>query len=166
MGCSHLTDIPCPWMGQGLNEGLGDFVFVAFGGIYVFFNELHCCSTRVLEMIVLPKFKPSFISLEHIMIFFKIQGFKNFHFNFTYFQSDIVYTFFHPLLRDEQEAQKEKLNLPKLRGMYKMKSPLFYCQSFCVIHRCQSLPSYVNKGTRTQQSFNLQWQCLVLTFRS
>ncbi|KAL4225582.1 Phosphatidylinositol 4-phosphate 3-kinase C2 domain-containing subunit alpha [Mactra antiquata] len=28
---------------------------------------------------------------------------------------DLVYTFFHPLLRDEQEAQKEKLALPKLK---------------------------------------------------
>ncbi|XP_062616262.1 phosphatidylinositol 4-phosphate 3-kinase C2 domain-containing subunit alpha-like isoform X2 [Saccostrea cucullata] len=30
-------------------------------------------------------------------------------------ESDIVYTFFHPLLRDEQEAQKARLNIPKLR---------------------------------------------------
>ncbi|KAK3101653.1 hypothetical protein FSP39_005228 [Pinctada imbricata] len=30
-------------------------------------------------------------------------------------ESDIVYTFFHPLLRDEQEAQKEKLDLLKLK---------------------------------------------------
>ncbi|XP_053384190.1 phosphatidylinositol 4-phosphate 3-kinase C2 domain-containing subunit alpha-like isoform X3 [Mercenaria mercenaria] len=28
---------------------------------------------------------------------------------------ELVYTFFHPLLRDEQEAQKERLALPKLR---------------------------------------------------
>lgn len=33
-----------------------------------------------------------------------------------FFQSDIVYTFFHPLLRDEQEAQKAKLNVTKLKG--------------------------------------------------
>lgn len=30
-------------------------------------------------------------------------------------ESDIVYTFFHPLLRDEQEAQKAKLNVTKLK---------------------------------------------------
>jgi phosphatidylinositol-4-phosphate 3-kinase len=30
-------------------------------------------------------------------------------------ESDIVYTFFHPLLRDEQEAQKSNLNVNKLR---------------------------------------------------
>ncbi|XP_061177401.1 phosphatidylinositol 4-phosphate 3-kinase C2 domain-containing subunit alpha-like [Saccostrea echinata] len=30
-------------------------------------------------------------------------------------ESDIVYTFFHPLLRDEQEAQKARLNIPKLK---------------------------------------------------
>ena len=29
-----------------------------------------------------------------------------------------MYTFFHPLLRDEQEAQKERLALPKLRGKW------------------------------------------------
>jgi len=32
------------------------------------------------------------------------------------FQCELVYTFFHPLLRDEQEAQRERLSLPKLRG--------------------------------------------------
>ncbi|CAG2244141.1 PIK3C2 [Mytilus edulis] len=30
-------------------------------------------------------------------------------------ESDIVYTFFHPLLRDEQEAQKENLGIQKFR---------------------------------------------------
>ncbi|XP_048779556.2 phosphatidylinositol 4-phosphate 3-kinase C2 domain-containing subunit alpha-like isoform X2 [Ostrea edulis] len=31
-------------------------------------------------------------------------------------ESDVVYTFFHPLLRDEQEAQKTSLNVNKLRA--------------------------------------------------
>jgi hypothetical protein len=42
------------------------------------------------------------------------------------FQSDIVYTFFHPLLRDEQEAQKENLGVQKFRGI------LFYIQILVV----------------------------------
>jgi hypothetical protein len=36
---------------------------------------------------------------------------------FFVFQSDIVCTFFHPLLRDEQEAQKENLGVQKFRGI-------------------------------------------------
>ena len=45
---------------------------------------------------------------------------------FFVFQSDIVCTFFHPLLRDEQEAQKENLGVQKFRGI------LFYIQILVV----------------------------------
>lgn len=60
--------------------------------------------------------------MNKLKVFFKIvlvrQLCSKTFINMTYllFQSDIVYTFFHPLLRDEQEAQKENLGIQKFRG--------------------------------------------------
>ena len=40
---------------------------------------------------------------------------------FVFIQHDLIYTFFHPMLRDEQDF--DKTNVLKLRGLF---SPSFY----------------------------------------